>query len=412
MIPTCTRLLVLLLLMILSGCGSSNDPTRPIDFIPLKSIEITSQHPRIAVGTSNHFTAIGHFGDPTTFQFTRDITGQVAWVSSDAAVLSFSADPASAGLASAVTAGTVTVTATFSAMHAGLPLTVSSELPFTVSTATITALSIPPPATTVVAGETLQLRAEGTYSDSSVQDLTEVVTWSSSDPAVATVGADSGLLTGLGAGTIQISADFEGLSASQTIEIVPPSLTSIAVTSVGGGQTLALKTTMRLIATGTYANATSKDLTSLVTWVSSNPAVATVDQSVGTNGKMSPVAAGSTTVTATLEGITSPGFQITVNSATLSSLALSPTAPTLPVGETVQLKATGTFSNGFSQDVSGDVLWSSADETIATVSLSTGLEGTVKGIGAGKVAITANSNTIPTTTTGTAIVTSTEVTVQ
>ncbi len=42
--------------------------------------------------------------------------------------------------------------------------------------------------------------------------------------------------------------------------------------------------------------------------------------------------------------------------------------------------------------------WSSADTTIATVSVSTDMEGTAKGIAAGTATITADSSGIPTTT--------------
>jgi hypothetical protein len=299
------------------------------------------------------------------------------------------------------------VTATFNA--------ISSDLPFTVTNATIASLVIaPPPETTLFAGQTLRLRITGTFTDESQQDLTEAVTWSSSDPTVATVSATApgaGLVTALTPGTTDISGAFDNLSATQTLVVATANLAGIAVTSTGGSSTLALGTSMQLLAIGTYTDAGKQDLTSQVTWTSSNTAVATVDQVAGTTGKLSSVGSGSTTVTASLTSITSSGLKVTVSSATLTSLAVSPTNPTILVGNTVALSATGDFSDGSSQEVTRDVAWSSADTAIATVSLTTGVEGSVKGIATGAVTISASSGDIPSAT-GAAIVAGAEVTVQ
>jgi hypothetical protein len=320
-------------------------------------------------------------------------------------VLSFSTT--AAGFATMGGAGPATVTATFNA--------ISSDLPFTVTNATIASLVIaPPPETTLFAGQTLRLRITGTFTDESQQDLTEAVTWSSSDPTVATVSATApgaGLVTALTPGTTDISGAFDNLSATQTLVVATANLAGIAVTSTGGSSTLALGTSMQLLAIGTYTDAGKQDLTSQVTWTSSNTAVATVDQVAGTTGKLSSVGSGSTTVTASLTSITSSGLKVTVSSATLTSLAVSPTNPTILVGNTVALSATGDFSDGSSQEVTRDVAWSSADTAIATVSLTTGVEGSVKGIATGAVTISASSGDIPSAT-GAAIVAGAEVTVQ
>lgn len=381
---------LLLLLTALAGCGESNKPTRSIDFVPLNSIEITSQNPQAAAGTTNRFTAIGHYGGPSTFQFTRNITGQVSWTSSDPSVLSFSSDPALAGFATAAAAGTVTVTATLDG--------VSADLPFTVSAATISSLTITSPASaTLVAGKTLQLRVVGTFSDGSSQDLTDAAAWSSSDTGVATVPG-AGLVSAVAQGTADITASFGGQSATQTVEVSGAALESLAVTTEGTSATLAQNTTLQLTATGTYSDGSTQDLTGQVTWASSNTAVAAIDQNPGTTGLLSALTPSSTQVTASYQGVDSPALTITVSSATLTDLSISPASPTVTVGDTLQLTATGEFSDGSSQDLTRDVAWSSADTTIATVSVSTDMEGTAKGIAAGTATITADSSGIPTTT--------------
>lgn len=387
---TCARLLLLSLLLVLAGCGSNSDPTRSIDFIPLRTIVITSQNDHPAPGTKNQFTAIGHYGDPATFQFTRDITKQVTWSSSDPALLAFS-DPAAVGLATAVAAGTATVTARLGEVFTDFPATVSNE--------TITALSITPSApTTLFVDQTKQLVATGTFTDNTSQDLTESVAWLSSTITVATVSdtvPGKGLVKALDVGKTDITATFGGQTATLPLEVAAVSLASIAVTQPEGKTTLAKGTSLLFTATGTYTDASTKPLTN-VTWASSDAAVATIGQA-GTYGKLTSVSAGTTTVTASLNTITSDGLVMTVSSATLTSLAVTPTTQTINIGNTVQMKATGTFSDSSTQDVTRDVGWGTSNDAIATIDISPGKEGTVTGITRGTVTISATNQNIPTT---------------
>ena len=57
---------------------------------------------------------------------------------------------------------------------------------------------------------------------------------------------------------------------------------------------------------------------------------------------------------------------------TLSSIAIGPQTQTITVNPktTIQMSATGTFSDGSTQDLTGKVIWSSSDPTCATISLS------------------------------------------
>lgn len=59
-------------------------------------------------------------------------------------------------------------------------------------------------------------------------------------------------------------------------------------------------------------------------------------------------------------------------SPTLSSIAIGPTNQTITVApkQTLQMSATGTFSDGSTQDLTGKVSWSSSDSSCATISSS------------------------------------------
>src|SRR2546430_1805240 len=52
----------------------------------------------------------------------------------------------------------------------------------------------------------------------------------------------------------------------------------------------------------------------------------------------------------------------------LQSITVTPAAPTLAVGSTVQFKATGNYSSGPTQDLTNSVTWSSTTPATATIS--------------------------------------------
>jgi hypothetical protein len=150
----------------------------------------------------------------------------------------------------------------------------------------------------VSVGGTAQFTATGTYSNGTTQNITGQVTWSSSNTALVTINA-SGLATGVAAGTATIQASLSGVNGSMqvTVTAATATLQSIAVTAPS--LSIAQGTTDQFTATGTYSNGTIQNLTSQVTWTSSNTAVATISAS----GLATSAAAGSTTIQASLSGI-------------------------------------------------------------------------------------------------------------
>jgi hypothetical protein len=84
---------------------------------------------------------------------------------------------------------------------------------------------------------------------------------------------------------------------------------------------------------------------------------------------------------------------------TLSSLAIGPQDQTITTSQTLQMSATGTFSDGSTKDLTGKVNWSSDTPTCATIN-SSGLVTPVKGaIGICKTTISAASGTATAATT-------------
>ncbi len=74
---------------------------------------------------------------------------------------------------------------------------------------------------------------------------------------------------------------------------------------------------------------------------------------------------------------------------TLSILAVTPASPTIFVGANQQFKATATYSDSTTQDVTTSVTWSSSDTTVATISGTAPNQGLANGVAAGTTTITA-----------------------
>ncbi|HZI22534.1 MAG TPA: Ig-like domain-containing protein [Gemmatimonadales bacterium] len=238
---------------------------------------------------------------------------------------------------------------------------------------------LPATATTSLGGTTqfvaIPLDASGTALGG------RVVTWASSNSAIATVDA-SGLATGVAAGSATITATSEGQSGSATLTVsavtVPVASVSVspASASVAAGQTVQL--------TATPQDANGNALTGrTITWASGTTSVATVSGS----GLVTGVAAGSATITATSEGKSgSSAITVTAVTVPVASVTVSPASASVAAGQTVQLTATPKDANG--NALTGrTITWGSGNTSVATVSSS----GLVTGVTGGSATITATS---------------------
>jgi hypothetical protein len=102
-----------------------------------------------------------------------------------------------------------------------------------VPSATLTSIAITPANPTVQAGTTEPFTATGTYSNSSTQNITSQVTWSSSNTAVATVSS-SGVASGVAGGTSTVTATLGSVTNSTKLTVQPATLV-ITTTSLAGG---------------------------------------------------------------------------------------------------------------------------------------------------------------------------------
>jgi len=153
----------------------------------------------------------------------------------------------------------------------------------------LNALTVSPGSQTITStGQTAQLIAIGTYTAAPLtQDLSNSVTWKSSNVQVANVSS-SGLVSGVGAGETTVTAlatasDGSLISASGTITVdtAPSGRILISLTVIPPSQTVsATGETAQYIAIGTFSAAPlTLDLTNQVTWQSSDVQVGQVNSS-------------------------------------------------------------------------------------------------------------------------------------
>ena len=332
----------------------------------LVSISVTPYSPaNLAVGSTQRFVATGIYSDGTT----PNITSQVTWTSSNNSIASIAT-----GLATGVAIGSTSITASQSGITSP-----SVTLTVITSASGLSSIAITPafPADLGV-GASQPLTAVGTYADGTTADITAKVTWTSSNTAVAAVFAN-GAVTGEGSGTANITAALSGVT-SPSQKLTVKAISSILITPAASPRNLDIGAIQQFTAIATYSDGASADISSQVTWLSSNTQVATVYA----NGLATGIAAGSAGITATLGGVTSQATSLAVQP--LSSIAISPASPNnLAVGAAQHFTAVGTFADGSLMDITAQVTWSSATANIATITAG----GVVTGVKTGTDKITA-----------------------
>ncbi|MBO4231131.1 MAG: Ig domain-containing protein, partial [Bacteroidales bacterium] len=136
----------------------------------------------------------------------------------------------------------------------------------------VTSVSLSQTTLSIAKGGTTSLTANISPSNAT----NKTVTWSSSNPSVATVNA--GTVNAIAVGSATITASASGKTASCEVTVTPKGVTSIRLDK--GAASLNIKDVLTLVATVEPADADDKTLT----WTSSDESVATVD-----NGKITAV---------------------------------------------------------------------------------------------------------------------------
>jgi hypothetical protein len=341
----------------------------------LTRVDLTPLNSTLATGVTQQFAAIGTFSDKSA----QDVTDIAVWTSSTPGVATISTLFSSRGLATGVSQGASTITATVDGKSDSTVLTVTAAI--------LTSITITPPYPTIAKGSSIQLTATGTYSDDSTKDLTYLASWTTSEPAAVVYSLSwlAGSVYGVNPGESIVTAAFGGKSGKTLVTVSAATLSTVTITPTNAA--IAKGTSLQLTATGTYSDSSTQDLTSFVTWSTADASVKVSNAGLS-HGLATGVVQGSSLITATL-GAESGSTTLTVTAATLVSLAVTPQDPTIAKGTATQLTATGTYTDNSMQDLTGAVSWSSSAPGVA-VSNAAPLPGLAAGVAVGPATITAN----------------------
>ena len=165
-----------------------------------------------------------------------------------------------------------------------------------------------------------------------------------------------------------------------SISIICPSLQRIEISS--NYSSISTDGEIEFYLTGIYSYSIVRDLTPYASWSSANEGLATVDAS----GIMTPVADGLVSIRASYQG-QSASKAVTINSATISSISITPPTASLTSGGLLDLKATGIYSDGSTRNLTKKVTWSSSDASVSVD--DTVKKGRLTGVSTGSASITA-----------------------
>lgn len=289
----------------------------------------------------------------------EDVTAvTIVWSSSDVQIVTVDEN----GNVKAVGSGNAVITAQAGSCKATCSVLV---------TVPVQSVSIQPDQLTLEEEETAQLEAIVLPADATDKS----VSWSSSDPAVATISGN-GLLSALKVGTVTITVNASGKTATCAVTVkektIPVTSITLDVTSIVMEKGASASLTPTVLPT----DATDKT----VTWTSSVPEVATVDE----NGVVYAVRGGKTVITA----------QAGDKTATCDVKVSVPIVDFSLNCSSYQLERGGSFTlvpivTPDDADVE-TITWSTSDYSVATVDLS----GNVQGQKTGTATITARAGSV------------------
>jgi uncharacterized protein YjdB len=200
------------------------------------------------------------------------------------------------------------------------------------------------------------------------------VSWSSSDPGVATVDA-IGLVTAEGSGTATIVAESGGRADTTVVTVSQPvgsiSLTTSSLTFSALGYDQSVTAVARDAGGNVIPDA-------VFTWVSADPGVATADST----GAIRSVANGATTVTVSSGGV-SRVISVSVNQVA-TTIQLTPSSVALSGAGSTRTVVAQAFDFVGNPIAGATFTWSSANPGVATVDQG----GTITAVGNGTSAVT------------------------
>ncbi|MCG6459578.1 Ig-like domain-containing protein [Vibrio parahaemolyticus] len=398
---------------VLMGCNSDeNSTTSSVQSSNIDHLQVTAVNPpvgetqagdQVAINFPLQYQAILYYNDGTAPQ---DVTDNVTWQLDNSMIAVVDAE----GVVKGKDAGATTIHADYQGVD-------SNASPLTVTTATVMndGLLISGRRATIN-GVPVPFTATATFSDGTQQDLSQFVTWSSSDTTVAdfTHQDSNNTLVASTSGYTDVSANYAPASltaASVVSEYVmfesdldsehPLSLTlKTDGTTMAKGASKTYTVSAKINTTESAPQVAPFNVTPYLTFESSNPDVVKLESVLNRSGEVAiraiGMAAGTATITATGSfngtSYTRSGM-LTVAEADITAVAVSCDDAHVPAGLDTQCHATATYSSEpeegvtLDEDITDSVIWSSSNTAVLTAS-TTGL---MTGVTPGNVNIIATT---------------------
>jgi hypothetical protein len=158
-------------------------------------------------------------------------------------------------------------------------------------------------------------------------------------------------------------------------DFFPGSNTIIAITVSPQSFYVLTSGTAQFTAQGTFGNNSTGDVTTQVTWASSNASVATINSGTGLATAASSLPSGTrlatSNITAKSGSVTSNTATMTVATVHIQSIAVSPGSQIITSGQQVQFTASATLADGtLGIGITNFCTWTSSNTAVATVSSS------------------------------------------
>ncbi|MCG9596432.1 Ig-like domain-containing protein, partial [Vibrio sp. Isolate25] len=259
-----------------------------------------------------------------------------------------------AGIVTAKTSGTDTVKAELSGMN--------DTVDVTVTPASLQSIRVFPNAISLPAGLTEEVQIIGTLSDGTTMPINNNdIDWTSSEPLVFDIDGTTGKVIALsqGTGTLTAYHPTSNLSATAQVTVTTDTFTVSNLTITEPVRTpldIPLGLSEKFAATATLSDGNTYDVTSMVTWSSTDDTVATISTGGSEAGEMHTVKKGAATIEASLAG-EADSKDVNVTDATLERVVLTPALSHYLVGGTQDYSAMGSFSDGSTGDVTADTVF-------------------------------------------------------
>lgn len=367
--------------------------TLPVTVREISQVDISPAAISLRVGDVVDLTAMGRFNDGSE---AVPLTADVQWRSSSTNVATVEAIGGK-GRVTAIEPGV----AFLQARHRTSRASSDSSTGQVQVLGELERIIVEPASTVLDVGDFRQLRAVGQFSEGGIMDLTDEVVWDVSNRSVARVSI-SGRLQALANGEARVAAIDVRTGRSSTendgdaVVTVGAVLTGLQVSTSPdelSASPVQVRLTpgeaIQLYALGAHAGATKpSDRSDVVDWLSSDPAIVTVED----GGIASCVAVGAAVISATdsaanIRSTDTLGDATVVCGDGIGVLQVDPDETALDYPRSRQMRAFRVFEDGSQTEVTRSVLWTSSDPEAVSVVESGGDAGVVTALDDGAATI-------------------------